>query len=328
MAGASTLISRLHLLYRTFQRSNMPNLLMQRVIEFAPEHAPAITALSDFVDAAVVKREKMVATSFDIALSNYTRSHEHGDHYDRIVVSPRRSKPSSRAATTIPKLWVCAYGDGPQPAVDRERSGRAIFETSDLYALRSPRSMARRSLRRICSSGSIRYRPFPATRRTASPSRSPLIGCATSSADRFLHDSASPPETTRCGGSKRAHRSTRRWPTKWIAHRRRQSWRAVLASLGVARGRGPCDQGNRPARSRGRSRNRLAVRMVKMIENHHRCTEGMNAFTGAHSARRPHPLDTARKPCVIRSQSLRADDGDPATAAADGGEPCQLRSRT
>jgi len=85
VAGASTLISRLHPLYRTFRKSSMPNLLMQRVIEFAPEHAPAITVLGDLVDAAVVKRDKMVATSFDLALHNYIRSHQQGDYYDRIV---------------------------------------------------------------------------------------------------------------------------------------------------------------------------------------------------------------------------------------------------
>ena len=63
----------------------MPNVLMQRVIEFTPEQAPAVCTLSDFVDAAVVKRDKMVATSFDLALRNYTRSHQHGDYYDRII---------------------------------------------------------------------------------------------------------------------------------------------------------------------------------------------------------------------------------------------------
>ena len=86
VVGASTLVSRLRgPLYRTFQKSGIPNLLMRRLIEFAPAHAPAITALSDLVDAAVVKRDKMVATSFDIALSNYTRSHQQGDYYDRVI---------------------------------------------------------------------------------------------------------------------------------------------------------------------------------------------------------------------------------------------------
>ena len=85
VAGASTLIARLHPQYRAFQRSKVPNLLMQRVIEFTPEQAPAVSTLSDFVDAAVVKRDKMVATSFDLALHNYTRSHQHGDYYDKII---------------------------------------------------------------------------------------------------------------------------------------------------------------------------------------------------------------------------------------------------
>jgi hypothetical protein len=85
VSGASTLISRLHPQYRAFKKSSMPNVLMQRVIEFAPEQAPAVSALNDFIDAAVVKRDKMAATSFDIALHNYTRSHQHGDHYDRLI---------------------------------------------------------------------------------------------------------------------------------------------------------------------------------------------------------------------------------------------------
>ena len=85
VTGASTLVSRPSPQYRRFQKSSMPNLLMQRVIEFTPEQAPAVFALSDLVDAAVIKRDKMVATSFDIALQNYTRSHQGGDYYDRIV---------------------------------------------------------------------------------------------------------------------------------------------------------------------------------------------------------------------------------------------------
>ena len=85
VAGASTLIARLHPQYRTFQKSKVPNVLAQRVIEFTPKHALAVAALSDFVDAAVVKRDKMAATSFDLAIHNYTRSHQHGDYYDKII---------------------------------------------------------------------------------------------------------------------------------------------------------------------------------------------------------------------------------------------------
>lgn len=72
-------------MYGTFEKPSIPNLLMQRIIEFVPEHAPTITTLSYFVNVAVVKRDKMVATSFDIALCNYTRSRQQGNYYDRII---------------------------------------------------------------------------------------------------------------------------------------------------------------------------------------------------------------------------------------------------
>lgn len=85
VAGMSTLVSRLRPQHRVYEKSGMPNLLMQRIIEFAPEHARAIGALSDFLDEATVKRDGMIATSFDVALRNYTRSHRHGDYYDRII---------------------------------------------------------------------------------------------------------------------------------------------------------------------------------------------------------------------------------------------------
>jgi hypothetical protein len=85
VAGVSTLVGWPHPMYRPFAKSSMPNILMQRVIAFSTEDAIAIAALNALLEAAVVKRDKMVATSFDIALSNYTRSHEEGDHYERIV---------------------------------------------------------------------------------------------------------------------------------------------------------------------------------------------------------------------------------------------------
>ena len=85
VAGESTLISRFYPLFRTFKKSSVPNLLMQRVLELAPEKVSAIDAVSSLVDAAIVKRDKMVATSFDVALFNYTRSHEQDDNYDRVI---------------------------------------------------------------------------------------------------------------------------------------------------------------------------------------------------------------------------------------------------
>jgi hypothetical protein len=139
VVGASTLISRLHPLYRTFQKSPMPNLLMQRVVEFASEHALAITALSDFLDAAIVKREKMVATSFDVALLNYTRSHQQGDDYDRIIdlataleaILTGSDDETEGIGLRLRTRAAALLWSGSDP-------GRAIFDdVKNLYSLRS-----------------------------------------------------------------------------------------------------------------------------------------------------------------------------------------------
>ena len=85
VTGASTLVSRLQPIYHQFHKSRLPNLLMQRVVKLSSANAAAITTLSGFIDAAVVKRDGMAVTSFDIGLRNYIRSYEQGDYYDRLV---------------------------------------------------------------------------------------------------------------------------------------------------------------------------------------------------------------------------------------------------
>jgi hypothetical protein len=139
VTGASTLVSQLHPLYQTFSDSGMPNLLMQRVIEFAPEHAPAITALSDFLDAAVVKREKMVATSFDIALSNYNRSHESGDHYERVVdLATALEAILTGSDTDTEAVGLRLRSRAAALLWTESDSGRDIFrDVATLYSLRS-----------------------------------------------------------------------------------------------------------------------------------------------------------------------------------------------
>lgn len=139
VTGLSTLVSRLDPLYQRFEKSGLPNVLMRRTIEFAPEHAPAIASLSSLVDRAVVKRGGMAATPFDVALLNYARSHEQGNDYARVVdlvtaleailIGGEKETEGvglrlrSRAAAL---LWT------------ENDSGRAIFDdVKNLYNLRS-----------------------------------------------------------------------------------------------------------------------------------------------------------------------------------------------
>lgn len=85
LIGASTLISRVSPMYRRFEKAVIPDIRMQRVVELQDSDAAAFAGLGALLDAAVVKREGMVATSFDVALLNYNRSHETGDDFERVI---------------------------------------------------------------------------------------------------------------------------------------------------------------------------------------------------------------------------------------------------
>ena len=242
VTGASTLISRLRSpMYRTFEKSSMPNLLMQRVIEFAPEHAPAITTLGDFIDLAVVKRDKMVATSFDIALGNYTRSHQQGNYYDRII----------NLATALEAI-LTGSDDETEGVGLRLRTraaallwadtdpGRAIFnDVKNLYNLRSRlvhgARIAERDLLKWLKAVStvpddagygVAF-SFAVDRLRDLVRRSFLARlCLASGGDPlWKFETSAPVDTALSDESERA-----RW---------RQSWRDTLASLGVAEAANP-----------------------------------------------------------------------------------------
>jgi hypothetical protein len=242
VAGASTLISRLRSpMYRTFEKSTMPNLLMQRVIEFAPEHAAAVRTLGDFVDLAVVKRDKMVATSFDIALSNYTRSHQQGGYYDRII-----------SLATALEAILTGSDDETEGVGLRLRtraaallwtgtdSGRAIFDdVKNLYNLRSRlvhgARIPEKDLLKWLKAVSIvpdnaRYGvafSFAIDRLRDLVRRSFLARLCLASGDDPLwkFETSAPVDAALSDESERA-----RW---------RQSWRDTLASIGVAEAADP-----------------------------------------------------------------------------------------
>jgi hypothetical protein len=85
LIGASTLISRVLPMYRRFEKTVIPDIRMQRVVRLSDSDATAFVGLGALLDAAVIKREGMVATSFDVALLNYNRSHETGDDFERVI---------------------------------------------------------------------------------------------------------------------------------------------------------------------------------------------------------------------------------------------------
>jgi hypothetical protein len=58
---------------------------VRRTVRLAPEQAKAFAMLSHAIDAADIKREGLVATSFDVALGRFTRSHSSDSQYEHLV---------------------------------------------------------------------------------------------------------------------------------------------------------------------------------------------------------------------------------------------------
>lgn len=253
VTGANTFISRFRPMYQPFRKSSMPNLLVQRVIEFAPENAPAIVALSDFVEAAVVKRDKMVATSFDLALHNYSRSHQQGSYYDRIV----------NLATALEAILTGSDDDAEGVGLRlRTRAaallwtesdpGRAIFEdVKHLYNLRSrlvhgARIAEKDLLKWLKAVSTVPDNAmygvafsFAVDRLRDLVRRAFLARLCLASGDEPLwkFETSAPVDTALSDETERA-----RW---------RQSWRDTLASLGVAAAADPAIRPADPAAPRG-----------------------------------------------------------------------------
>jgi hypothetical protein len=84
ISGTTTLVSRMNPRMNLFQHSWL-NTLVRRTVRFAGEEGDAFAALGDLLDSADVKREGMAATSFDVALSKFNRSHGSASPYEHLV---------------------------------------------------------------------------------------------------------------------------------------------------------------------------------------------------------------------------------------------------
>ncbi|TCO55655.1 HEPN domain-containing protein [Actinocrispum wychmicini] len=83
-SGVATLIScmdpQIHKAHK-----GMLDTLVRRTVRLTGDEAPVFTAVSDMIHAADVKRDGIVATSFDVALSKYNHSHTTDSPYEHLV---------------------------------------------------------------------------------------------------------------------------------------------------------------------------------------------------------------------------------------------------
>lgn len=84
IAGATTLVARMNPVMNTFRAGSFGG-LVRRTVRLSGEHADAFAALDELIDAAEIKREGMAATSFDVALSKFNRSHSENSPYEHLV---------------------------------------------------------------------------------------------------------------------------------------------------------------------------------------------------------------------------------------------------
>jgi hypothetical protein len=84
MSGTATLISRMEPLMGTFGKGWV-HFRLRRTARLSGDEGAAFAALGALIDAADVKRVGMSATSFDVALANYNRSHTTGSQYEHLV---------------------------------------------------------------------------------------------------------------------------------------------------------------------------------------------------------------------------------------------------
>jgi hypothetical protein len=84
VSGTTTLVSRMSPRMRTFGKG-MFDLLVRRTVRLSGDEGIAFATLGELIDAANVKREGMVATSFDVALSKFNLSHSGSSPFEHLV---------------------------------------------------------------------------------------------------------------------------------------------------------------------------------------------------------------------------------------------------
>ena len=138
-SGGSSLVSGIHPQYTQFPGTTVPNILMQRIISLSDADGAAFTALGQLIDAAAVARKDKAATSFDVALYEFSHSYEPGAAHEHIVdlataleaIATGDDKETeavslrlrSRAATLL--------------ACDRDPAPTVFRDVGKLYGLRS-----------------------------------------------------------------------------------------------------------------------------------------------------------------------------------------------
>lgn len=84
VSGMTTLIAPMNPQVHTFNRG-MLDTLVRRTVRLTGDETLAFAALSEMIDSADIKRNGIVATSFDVALGKYNHSYSTSSPYEQLV---------------------------------------------------------------------------------------------------------------------------------------------------------------------------------------------------------------------------------------------------
>lgn len=138
VSGTTTLVSRMDPLMSTFRRSWL-DILVRRTVRLTGNEGAAFAAIGDLIDTADVKRQGMAATSFDVALSKFNRSHGSESPYEHLVdlttaleAALIGAEKETEGLTLRLRSRVAAL-----LATDDDPSKALFADVSELYGLRS-----------------------------------------------------------------------------------------------------------------------------------------------------------------------------------------------
>lgn len=138
VTGSTTLVTRIRPLMSTF-RKGMLDTLVRRTVRLTGDEGAAFKRLDELIDAADIVRTGMIATSFDVALSKFYRSHSADNPYEHLV----------DLATALEAILAGGEGDNEALtfrlrsrvaallAADGDPVGALFDDVKELYGLRS-----------------------------------------------------------------------------------------------------------------------------------------------------------------------------------------------
>jgi hypothetical protein len=137
-SGMTTLIASMDPQLQTSNKGIL-DILVRRTVRVTGDEAPVFTAVSEMIDTADIKRDGIVATSFDVALGKYNRSHNTTSAYEQLV----------DLATALEGVLIGAENEGEGLTLRlctrvaallarADDPATAVFnDTKELYGLRS-----------------------------------------------------------------------------------------------------------------------------------------------------------------------------------------------